>query len=197
MTAHKFGLTKLLLLAFGLFACVVLTGCGKSSGDVTGTVHYQGKPLKGGSVTFAPADGQGPSFTTLINEDGTYTVEKVLAGEYKVCVDTEMLRSKVGPPGMVGGGGSGGKGGGGGQAKGPPSLVDDIKSGKIKNQPPPGTPQPPADSGARPQDGTVDLVENAKRYVAIPARYSKPESTDISFSAKGSSQTFAIDLKGP
>jgi len=72
-----------LLMALGL------AGCG-STGTVSGKVSFKGNPLKGGTVTFLSAAGK-PSATTQINEDGSYAIPSVPAGEVKICVDTQML----------------------------------------------------------------------------------------------------------
>jgi hypothetical protein len=70
-----------------------------------------------------------------------------------------------------------------------------AKSGKIKGGPPPGH-EAPADKAAFMQDGLSKIVENSQRYVPIPAKYGRPESTDIQFSVKGGDPlTYDIDLK--
>jgi len=68
------------------------------TGTVSGKVTYKGKPLPGGNVTFAGKDGK--SLAAAIHEDGTYSLEKVPPGEYKVAVETESLR-KAAPGGGV------------------------------------------------------------------------------------------------
>jgi hypothetical protein len=64
-------------------------------------VTYKGTKLRGGSVVFTRADGQVSPVSVQINEDGTYTAEKVPVGETNVSVDTAYLR----PQGWPGGGG--------------------------------------------------------------------------------------------
>jgi hypothetical protein len=61
-------------------------GCGPGQHDVTGQVKYNGAPLKipGGQIVFVGPDGtQAPA---PINEDGTYSASKVLAGRNRVAV---------------------------------------------------------------------------------------------------------------
>lgn len=156
-----------------LAAALALTGCGRSVGSVSGKVTHQGKELKGGSVSFVSTDG-GQSFASGITEQGTYSVPNIHSGDYKVVVETSSLRStpsgKPGPAGRT------------------PSAQ------AIKNAAPPKdavipegyTPSSPADMAA---------VTMKKRYVEIPEKYEKAETTDLTFSANGSSQTFDIDLK--
>jgi len=72
-----------------LLAPLGVIGCGGGTGTVSGTVYYDGKPLKGGNVTFVCAGK--PSISTKINEDGTFQTEPVSAGDVKICVETETL----------------------------------------------------------------------------------------------------------
>lgn len=77
------------LLALGLLLTV--TGCGPSRGSVSGTVSYRGQTLKAGRVIFFnSSEKQG--YPAEIDETGKYTVSKIPAGDYKVCVETEYLR---------------------------------------------------------------------------------------------------------
>jgi hypothetical protein len=71
-----------------------VSGCGQPAGSVSGKVSYRGKPLKGGSVTMILADGS-KSAPATINEDGTYRLDKVLAGPVKVAVETQSLAVQV------------------------------------------------------------------------------------------------------
>lgn len=180
---HAFHLALVSMLAF------VAVGCGSGVGDVTGTVSYKGTRLKGGIVSFVNTS-EGPSFTGSINEDGTYTVPKVRSGTYKVCVDTESLKwggsgasSQKGPPG-----GPAGVAGPGG----PVDISKEVKSGKIK------TNTPPEGQGGAPQgykDAFATMAANAAKYVQIPSKYAKPETTDLTFESKGGLQTYNIELK--
>jgi len=126
---------------FGLVALAVLLpvlGCGKSTATVTGSVSYKGTKLKGGQVIFQTADGKGA--TGNINEDGTYTAEKVPTGVVKVAVKTAYLK----PPG------GGGPGGGGG---GPP-----------KNEPPPGVKMPEGYKPSNPADNSKLYTAIPEKY---------------------------------
>jgi len=77
------------LLAFGTLAAlagIFLGGCGKSGGvTVSGRVTYSGQPVQTGYVTFAPADGKGPSVGGPI-ANGQYQVVNVPPGEKIVSV---------------------------------------------------------------------------------------------------------------
>jgi len=79
---------------------LVAAGCGTSTGTVSGKVTYKGNPVTGGNITFIPPPGHA-TVSVPINEDGTYTAEKVPTVNMKVCVETDSLR-----PNKGGGGGA-------------------------------------------------------------------------------------------
>lgn len=101
MTALR--LPSFRLLALGLVAPALLSGCGQGTAGqtVTGTVTQKnGKPLPGGRI-----DLRGPSGSTFsgpINGDGRYEVPNVPPGEYAVAVDNAYLRGAggKGPAGL-------------------------------------------------------------------------------------------------
>jgi len=74
-----------------LVVSFVSVGCGPSTTTVSGTVTYQNKPVKGGSVTFIALDTGKPAASGSIKEDGTYSIPRVPVGEVKVCVDTKAM----------------------------------------------------------------------------------------------------------
>jgi hypothetical protein len=69
--------TKRLLALTG---CILLaaTGCESSTG-ASGTVTYDGRPVEKGTITFLPADGQGPAAGGEIR-DGQYRVDDLTPG---------------------------------------------------------------------------------------------------------------------
>lgn len=103
-----------------LLAPLVLaaSGCSAPGGVVSGTVTYEGEPVKTGYVTFAPADGKGPSVGAPIT-DGKYTADKVPLGPKVVRVEassgaapsvqsqadveklSKELKGKLGPDGII------------------------------------------------------------------------------------------------
>jgi hypothetical protein len=181
-----------------LFSTVVIfmTGCGAGVGDVTGTVNYKGTPLKAGNITLV-SEESGPSFSGNINEDGTFTITKVRGGKYKVCVETESLK----PAGTASGAGSGGSGSSFAKGKTGPAagsynpgsgadLQKKFESKKLKTGP---TEERESPKGYR--DGFAVMAELAARYTKIPAKYAKPETTDLTFEAKSGGQTLSIELK--
>ena len=155
-----------------IVALVVLAGCSpRPTGSVSGKVSHNGKLLKGGKVVFVGADG-GQSVSSSINEDGTYLVQELPAGSYKICVDTSFLKGPSGPAGASAPGGVGAPGG----SKAPPSKG---AGGKVVE----GSPTP------------SDPAQNAKKYVAIPDKYKDAATTDLLYKFDGGFQTYDIDLK--
>ncbi|CAN5607990.1 hypothetical protein BH11PLA2_BH11PLA2_06600 [soil metagenome] len=80
---------RFLSLAIGL-AVLTVTGCGGSSGDITGTVKYRGQMLKTGSVQFQVPGGG--ILTSPIGADGKYSIKGCKVGTAKIlvsCVDEE------------------------------------------------------------------------------------------------------------
>jgi hypothetical protein len=71
-------------------------GCGGGDAAVSGTVTYEGVPVKSGYITFAPEDGKGTPAAAPI-ADGKYTVPRVSPGKKVVRVeaggDSPSIRS--------------------------------------------------------------------------------------------------------
>jgi hypothetical protein len=76
---------------------VVVAGCSRT-GQVSGKVYYQNKPLPGGTVQFFP-EGKGGDFSSPIKEDGSYSVSKLPPGPAKISV----FSTSSNPMAMVGG----------------------------------------------------------------------------------------------
>lgn len=82
---------------FGTAATMVLllfvAGCGKRTGDVTGTVSYRGEPLPSGNVTFFDKSNQvvGNSAITA----GKYRIRNLPAGTVTITVTSAPPPNKV------------------------------------------------------------------------------------------------------
>jgi hypothetical protein len=75
---------KQFTLLFLLFVSTTLsTGCGGGVADVSGTVSYNGNPVKSGTVTVRASDGTVYSGTI---ENGNYVVVGIPSGEVKFTV---------------------------------------------------------------------------------------------------------------
>jgi hypothetical protein len=182
--------SALAFLGAAAACCALSVGCSSGKGDVRGTVTFKGAPLKGGIVTFV-SEGGGPNILASIHEDGTYTASNVASGRYKVCVDTESLKPSSGASTT-----KGGLKGSGGFIKEPPGSTGDlakaVETGKIKTGPPASEKNTPGAENY--QDPFARMKENAAKYVAIPLKYAKPETTDLTIEVSGGT-TYNIELK--
>ncbi len=83
-TVRRFSLFATLTFV-GLLAA--LSGCGSSTGKVTGKVTYNNKAVGGGQVQFVRADDKKKVYTSSITPDGSYQILGITPGEYKVTVE--------------------------------------------------------------------------------------------------------------
>ncbi|HYH64830.1 MAG TPA: hypothetical protein VD866_09075 [Urbifossiella sp.] len=157
------------LFAVGL---LVVAGCNKPVGTVSGKVTYQGKALKGGGVTFVSANGD-RSFVGPIGPDGSYKVPDIVGGTYKVTVDNSSLKGQEKM---------------GGTAAPPPLVPKGAKGG-----PPPGANLPEGYVASDPN--AMKAVASGANYTAINPKYLKAETTDIEYTFKGGDDTFNVELK--
>jgi len=99
MTADKLAPTwRRAAAAAGLFAAALLTalGCdsGPRTGEVSGTISYDGKPVEKGAITFVPIDGKATTEGGNI-VGGKYTAAKVPVGNAKVYINgTKVIGKK-------------------------------------------------------------------------------------------------------
>jgi hypothetical protein len=125
------------LLGVGLMLTLAALGCGGPfTGEVTGTVQYNGQPLPGGKVTIIHPDGRIGEGD--IKEDGTYSIPKAPGGDVKVTVQT--IPPIAGIPGI-----------------------------------------------SKP-------LYPAGKYVPIPLKYRKTETSELKLEVKRGSQKFDIEL---
>lgn len=159
-------------------ACILGAGCSRPVGSVTGKVTYKDAPLKGGNVTFISTEGY-PSNSGAIGEDGTYTIPNLTAGAYKVTVDTESLHPPADKTAY--------KGSGGYSAPGVAPKASQSKALDENTAIPAGyTPSSPLEAAA---------VKNAKKYIKIPESYRNLDTTDLSFTTTGGSNSIDLVLK--
>ncbi|MCI0465344.1 MAG: carboxypeptidase-like regulatory domain-containing protein [Gemmataceae bacterium] len=92
-----------MLMGTGLLSlALLLAGCGKGNGTLSGKVTYKGAILKGGTVTFITSDTKGIARAN-IEPDGTYNAANVPLGEVKVAVETNSVKPIKLPPQAKGG----------------------------------------------------------------------------------------------
>jgi hypothetical protein len=162
--AKRLGL-GLLLLSLGLPA----VGCG-GSGNVSGKVLYQGKPLPGGAVTFMPTSGQG-AYTSRINPaDGSYNILKCPAGPVRVVI-VPPARSSADPKVRM--------------------MVDAVKSGRQPKPTPEDLEKMPKDF----RDAFEGAIAGEEKSVPLPAKYTDPKGSELQYTVTAGNQTHDIELK--
>jgi hypothetical protein len=85
------------LPALALAVSLCLPGCGggsgKTVGHVAGKVTFKGNPVREGRVSFQSPSGEGDE--ALLKEDGTFTINALPVGEYKITVTPLIVRQQV------------------------------------------------------------------------------------------------------
>jgi len=159
---------------------VVLVGCSRPTGSISGKVTYKGELLKVGNISFVSTEGQ-QTASTMINEDGTYTIQNITAGSCKVCVETSSYN---------------------------PANMSGDKFAQAKYNMPGGQKQKEA-AAAKPLDSSIKVPEgyhpsdpadaqskrNKARFTSISEKYAKSDTTDLSYTVVAGAQTFDIDLQ--
>ena len=76
-----------------ILTLVAVTGCGPSTGTVSGTVTVNGQPATSGIISFVPADGKGAPVTVEIQSGGKYSAQSV-AGAKQVQISIPVVVGK-------------------------------------------------------------------------------------------------------
>ena len=64
--------------------------------EVTGHITFNGKPVEGGTITFVPSKEKGAKpIAAEVTKDGTYRLEKVPVGEYKIKIAPHAGQEKA------------------------------------------------------------------------------------------------------
>jgi hypothetical protein len=145
-----------------------MVGCG-GKGSLTGKVTYNNNPLpKGSTLTFISSSNR--AFVTDVkSEDGSYTIDGLPVGDYKVTVKPYAAPTVSSQSPM------GGKPGGKKEkSSGPSEGQTDI---------------------IRPPEGMFDVLKgDNKGKFQIPPKYLDKDSTTVSVTVKGGKQDFPITL---
>ena len=153
-----------------LVAAFATLGCGggnpNAPAKISGSVSLNGKPLPGGTIMFYAQTG-GTPYSAAISPDGTYAISDVPLGELIVCVDTESLNPEKNSANSA-------------DAKRRQQMMGD-------RQPPAGR------GGGGNSDGTGG--GEAGKYVKIDKKYSKPETSPLTFTATNGRNIYNAELK--
>src|SRR5262249_913694 len=142
-------------------------GCGPGQGKVSGRVLYNGAPVRGGWVTFRPADSRQNSVAAEIQADGSYSAVLPVGG-VKVSVDNRNLEP---------------------QAPSAPPPVPDLspEARKALGNPTPGKAAPAAGGGGH--------EKPSGKYVQLPGRYYDVETSGLDFTVAGGEQQHDLELQ--
>lgn len=172
-----------------LAVCMLSTGCGPAKGTLKGKVTLDGAALKGGRVDFVNKSG-GRSATAEINDDGTYSIPLIFAGEYSISVDTEYLKPKSSGQNSMNPNAKSGMPQGlpaaAMKSSGPPmgkSMPKDLQKEMAKHEIP---------EGYLP----VNPAEIAKKYVRLPAKYSDSNQSGLTLKFAGGDQIHDVVMTG-
>jgi hypothetical protein len=161
---------------FGLVVLVIaVSGCGRQTGKISGTITHKDGPVKGGTISFVSLEGQ-PTVSGPILENGFYNIEKINVGACKVVIETESINR--------------GKTTGGGFNKGPKGPPPGVKANQTKDAAERVVPE--GYHIASPED--VNSAKMAERYVKIPEKYGKADTTDLTYTVVAGPQTKDFDL---
>ena len=89
-----------LCLIASCLSSVLIVGCspsGPAVGDVSGKVTFKGQPIKEGTVTFLNPN-EGGAGESAIDSNGSYTIPKLVVGEY-ILIVTPLMEMKDTDPG--------------------------------------------------------------------------------------------------
>jgi hypothetical protein len=82
-----------------LLAMIVVLGCGRPApkmetgrGKATGTITFDGKPLRGGTIFFVSATDPMRRALATIKPDGTFSVADAPTGDVLISVDNESQK---------------------------------------------------------------------------------------------------------
>jgi len=164
MTRNRF------ISAVLLVSCVTLLGCGGGTGSgnaarVSGTLSYNGQPIKGGVMAFHSSDGV--VYPAMLSPDGTYSANDIGTGEMVVTVDTESLNptrnAANAPKGQIA------------EARMAASVAYNKR-------------------GDGPAGGNQPTAQSAGSYTKIPAKYANAKTSTYTVTLKPGRQVVNIDL---
>jgi hypothetical protein len=156
---------NLLLLVPAL--AVLVAGCGTGNPNAPGNVSGS-VSYKGKPVTGGSVQfvaADGAAYVGSIGSDGTYAISDVAAGEMVVVVETESINPKLGEN----------------EGKGPQAK----RYEGVSQQPPPG---------GRANEGPNSTAANSPKYMKIPEKYGKKNTSPLTYTVKAGRNVHSIEL---
>jgi hypothetical protein len=167
-TTRGYLIARILTASLLCFLLAGMVGCG-GKGSLTGKVTYNNNPLpKGSTLTFMSSSNR--AFVTDVkSEDGSYSIDGLPVGDYKVIVKP-YAAPKVAPEGPMGG---------------RPGMKKDKGKGPSEGQ----------TDIIKPPPGMFDVFnEDPKARFNIPPKYLDKDSTTLTVTVKGGKQEYPINL---
>jgi hypothetical protein len=152
-----------------VLALVAAVGCGQGqrTGDVSGVVRLDGRPLASGQVTFlSQAPGARACFAAIA-DDGSYTIRNCPTGPAVISVETFA----------------------------PANTPADFDEGKFDPAHPEKVPLSEADRKMR-REKREEAEAAARKYVPIPARYRDLPRSGLSYTVVPGPQAYNLELNG-
>ena len=138
---------------------LIALGCSSDKkSKVTGSVTYKNAPVPGGNLTFS--NDSGGSFSSPIQQDGTYLITDMPAGTYTVTIETETVNPDRAAPAY-----------GTGKEKAAPAAKLAGKMEKASNEYAEKMGKGGGGGGGDNSFGAAPREELLKRYAKIPVKY--------------------------
>ena len=177
---------KICGMVVGVLVLLAPIGCGSSTGldlaSVSGTVRFQGQPVKNGTIVFEPdvtKNSRGPAGMGPISTDGNYIISTSSGGDSAIVGFHKVSITGLEPEPIVAG------------AEPPPSPEKDALSylkGRAKAA------QQAAKKPSTKGDTFTDRGGRTFRYV-IPKKLSDPAESGLAVEVRSGSNRFDFDIK--
>jgi len=180
MAENRVGRSSLRWVLLCAATGLLLSSCNSRHVEVTGKVTYNGNPVTAGTLFFVLEGNESVTGSAILGPDGSF---KGMApvGKVKAAVQTLAFKPRDNRPASGPGPG--------GPSKGPPAWA--TKGSGKDNSAQSGTPDVISKTGAGGPGNTAGA-----KYVPIPAKYEKVETTDLEFTIQSPSQDLGtIELK--
>ena len=157
ITMNKICRTSVTVTIFSLL--LIALGCSSDKkSKVTGSVTYKNAPVPGGNLTFS--SDSGGSYSSPIQQDGTYLITDIPAGTYTVTIETETVNPDRAAPAY-----------GTGKEKAAPSGAKQLAGKMEKASNEYAEKMGKGGGGGDDSFGPAPREELLKRYTKIPIKY--------------------------
>ncbi|MGL4421653.1 MAG: hypothetical protein ACRCZF_13375 [Gemmataceae bacterium] len=171
-------------LVTGLFSLTVGCGGGLQYAEVSGKVMHKGKPVSAGMVYIVSATDPNHTGGGMLSGDGTFS-GSVPLGKIKVAIQTGAFKPGGTAPGSTPPGGGPPRPGGSPPSGGPP---------KGSSGPAPAATAPSMNAALKTGNGAAGGGGGAPKYVPIPEKYERIDTSGLEYEMKNGKNELTIDL---